>query len=93
LSNPRKYQEEPVKRLPYAAGIVTNASYNRSQALECFEAGATPAQIAEHWPAVWKLSPDGKLSQIYDSVYPDGRKETAYMMSGTEDFLESIGLR
>ena len=78
----------------YGNPIVTNASVNRSLAIRCFEAGATPEQIAAEWPEVW-FCRDGKLGQRYDSIFPDGRKETRYMIreDTVEPFLERLGLR
>jgi len=48
--------------------VVTNAQHNRKQAIRLFAAGFTAAEIAASWGRVWKLSADGKISQIYDDV-------------------------
>ncbi len=68
-----------LKKLHYTSDF-TNANHNRNMACKAHAAGMSPAQIAEEWPLVWKLS-DGKLAQIYDSELSDGRKETRYSIT------------
>jgi hypothetical protein len=78
-------------QLPYNPQIAeTNAAFNRRMAIKCAKAGKTVAEIAAHWPKIWKVEQyEGKdcLSQIYDSIYKDGRKETKYSMVGVPQFL------
>lgn len=70
-----------LKKLSYPTPIITNAHHNRNIAIKCFEAGKTPKEIADQFPEVFEIK-EGKLSQIYDSIYPDtGIKETKYMIT------------
>jgi len=46
-----------------------------------YKGGLSVADIAAEWSKVFRLDADGKLSQIYDSEYPDGRKETKYTIT------------
>lgn len=69
--------------------LQTNASLNRDAATKAFKAGVTAEQIADYWPEVFYLDPDGKLSQKYDYELADGsgRKETNRRI--TDDSVES----
>ncbi len=77
----------PLEKL-YGDPVITNAHINRTRAGEAFEAGATAQQIAAFWPEVWKCDSEGKIGQRYDSIYPDGRKETKYTI--TEQSLREL---
>ncbi len=83
-----------LKKLPYSP-MFTNAGINRNRASQCLAAGMTPAAIARAWPRVWKLSPDGKLSQVYDSELSDGRLETRYtiLQSSVDTELRKLSAR
>ena len=65
-----------LKKLSGRRPLHTNASINRSRAVEMFNAGMTPAQIAKEFGRVFFVTPEGKLGQKYDSYYADGSKET-----------------
>jgi hypothetical protein len=43
---------------------MTNAQYNRKQAIRMFTAGMTPAEIASEFPRAYRVN-DGKLSLVY----------------------------
>ena len=68
--------------------VFTNAYCNRQAACDCLQAGMSTTDIVAEWPLVWRLTDDGKLSQIYDSIYEDGRKETCYMMAAVEQVID-----
>lgn len=64
--------------------FMTNAQQNRNSAMRMFKAGMTPRQIAKEFGRVFKVEvEDGtpKLGQKYDSIYPDGRKETKFTIN------------
>jgi len=82
--------EDNLKVLHESTPFIPNAQYNRKMAIKCFEAGKTPQQIAERYPKVFKCV-EGKLAQIYDSIYKDtGIKETKYTIleSDVKQFLK-----
>lgn len=76
---------KPLPKFKAGSPIFTNAQKNRDYAMQAFKAGLTPKQIADEWPEVFKLSPDGKLGQKYDYEIDDnsGRYETNRMITQT----------
>jgi hypothetical protein len=69
--------------------VFTNACRNRQAAIDCLLAGMNATDIVDEWPLVWRLADDGKLSQIYDSIYHDGREETCYTMAAVKEVIAS----
>lgn len=72
-----------MRKLPYTT-LRTNAAHNREQALRLIKAGFTPAEVAQHFPLIWRGHDDGgmyQLGQRYNAVMLDGRKEIDAMMS------------
>jgi hypothetical protein len=67
--------------------LFTNASLNRLAAIECHQAGIPNAEIAAHWPMVWKLDREGKLAMKYSGIYSCGSKETRVRMMGVDEFI------
>ena len=81
---------ENLKILRYSIPFITNAQHNRNMAIKCLKANLTPQQIVNRYPKVFKLV-DGKLSQIYDSIYQGSEiKETKYTIleSDVKEFIK-----
>jgi hypothetical protein len=76
-----------LKTIPGLRPLFTNASRNRFAAIECHQAGISNAEIAAHWPRVWKLDREGKLSMKITMVYSCGTTETLIQMRGVEEFI------
>lgn len=76
-----------LKAIPGPRPLFTNASLNRMDAIECHHAGISNAEIAAHWPRVWRLDKDGKLAMRYSMIYPCGSTETRVRMLGVDEFI------
>lgn len=85
LGLPIKHAGSPLK---------TNASINRDHAVRMFNAGMTPRDIANAFPAVFKVTDGDKLGQKYDYELGDGsgRLETSRLIlkSAVDDAIRKF---